>query len=232
MLKAVLFDLDGTLLDRDDLVNGLITAQHERFSALLSHIPVADYLRHFIALDQRGYTPKTQVYPQLLRELSLPEHHWEALFADYLAHYHQYSVGFPDMLAMLTTLHESGLRLGIITNGRGDLQTNAIRALEIENFFDVILISEVEGLRKPDSRIFQRALERLDVGADEAVFVGDHPDTDVGGALNAGLKAIWKRDAHWPPPAYADGIVDDLMTLPTSIAALSGNPSPSSGVSF
>ena len=74
-------------------------------------------------------------------------------------------------------------------------------------------LSEAEQLKKPDARLFQRALDRLEVSADEAVFVGDHPLVDIGGAIAAGLRAIWKRDPFWEPPAYADAVIDDLAEL-------------------
>ena len=64
----------------------------------------------------------------------------------------------------------------------------------------IMLISEVEGVRKPDPEIFRRALARCDVEASAAFFVGDHPDVDVGGALQAGLRAGWKVVPYWSCP--------------------------------
>jgi putative hydrolase of the HAD superfamily len=54
-----------------------------------------------------------------------------------------------------------------------------LACLELSPLFDTILISEAEGVHKPDRQIFDRALERLDVTPAQAVFVGDHPDVDV-----------------------------------------------------
>lgn len=56
---------------------------------------------------------------------------------------------------------------------------------------DIILVSEQEGIKKPQAEIFIRALERLYVRPKESVYVGDHLENDVIGARNAGLNAIW-----------------------------------------
>jgi putative hydrolase of the HAD superfamily len=118
---------------------------------------------------------------------------------------------------MLGDLHELGLRLGVITNGGTAFQRNTLRALGIERSFEAVLISESEGIKKPDPASFHRAVARLGVSAEESLFVGDHPSVDVAGARKAGLKAIWKRADDWEPPDDADGVIDHLHELPASI---------------
>jgi putative hydrolase of the HAD superfamily len=103
-----------------------------------------------------------------------------------------------DTRTTLLTLRASGLKLGVITNGATERQQRKLDSLGIASWFDVVLISEKEGVRKPDAEIFLRALARCGVEASEAIFVGDHPDADVGGALQAGLHAVWKVTPYWP----------------------------------
>ncbi|MFN6567246.1 HAD family hydrolase [Dendronalium sp. ChiSLP03b] len=81
-----------------------------------------------------------------------------------------------------------------MTNGLGDFQRRTIQGLGIENYFQTILISEIEGVRKPEAEIFIRALCSLGVMANESIFIGDRPDVDVMGAKHIGMKSIWKRD--------------------------------------
>lgn len=81
---------------------------------------------------------------------------------------------------------------------------------------DVILISEREGMRKPEPEIFARALRALHVPADDAWFVGDHPVVDVAGAAAAGLSAIWRRCSYWPTPTGPHRVIerlDDVLSL-------------------
>ncbi len=136
----------------------------------------------------------------------------EKLLADYLQEFKHHCIPFDHLHSMLQQLKAKGLRLGIITNGYGQFQLDNIRALGIEKEFETILISQWEGVKKPDPVIFQRALAKLDVKAEESVFVGDHPLNDVKAAKQVGMIGIWKRDVWWKEQKVeADYILDDLM---------------------
>lgn len=216
-MKAVLFDLDGTLLDRDASLQQFVMAQHQRFQMDLHCIPVDEYLSRFIELDCRGHVWKDKVYQQLINEYSISGLSWSELLEDYETHFMQHCVPFPNLFSMLDMLQEHEYSLGLITNGRGTFQTRAVQGLDIEQYFDAILISESEGVKKPDIQIFQRALNKLGVEASTSVFVGDHPQTDIAGAKNAGMKTIWKKDLHWLLPSVADATIEDLAEIPAVV---------------
>lgn len=114
---------------------------------------------------------------------------------------------------MLDTLKQQGYQLGIITNGQGEFQAKAISGLEIQAYFDVILISEIEQVRKPEAEIFNRAITRLGGSAQNSVFVGDNPEADILGAKNANLRTIWKRSPLWQEAVEADATIDELMEI-------------------
>lgn len=213
MIKAVLFDLDGTLFDRNTSVQRLVRAQYDAYASALAHIEKPAFVARFVELDARGYVPKDVVYQRLVEEFSLHDLSASDLTGYFFAQYHCHCVPFPGLVEMLTDLHAHGLRLGVITNGGTAFQQNTLRALGIESSFSTVLISEAEGIKKPDPAIFHRALARLGVGADESLFVGDHPIVDIAGARNAGLKAIWKRDTYWEAPLDADGVLNALSEL-------------------
>jgi putative hydrolase of the HAD superfamily len=219
MIRSVVFDLDGTLFDRATSLDRCLQAQHGRFAKLLSGVREADFGRRFRELDARGYVRKDQVYQQLVSEYGLPDSTAGILFDDFYAHYHEHAVGFPDLRVTLEQLRSDGLTLGITTNGRTLHQQRTMRALEIESYFDVILISEAEGFRKPDARIFRRGLARLGLSADEVVFVGDHPEVDVAGARAAGMWSVWRRDVYWGECEDAHAVIDELSELPALLTA-------------
>jgi putative hydrolase of the HAD superfamily len=80
---------------------------------------------------------------------------------------------------------------------------------------DAILISETEGLRKPDPELFQRAAGRVGASVDRCCFVGDHPSVDVAGAMAAGLQAFWKRTSYWSlcEPVSTIETIPDLLRV-------------------
>ncbi|MEM5595340.1 HAD family hydrolase [Niallia circulans] len=219
MIKAIIFDLDGTLLNRDASIEMFVDCQYDRLNIELGHIPKDKYIKRFIELDQRGYVWKDKVYQQLAAEFEVKEITWEELLQDYLSQFKNHCMPFPNLKKMLEGLKSQNLLLGMITNGFGQFQMDNLKSLQIEKYFDVILVSEWEGIKKPDPRIFNKALNILNVQANEAIFVGDHPENDVLAAKKVGMKGIWKKDLHWRN-AEADLIVDDLGELPFIIEKL------------
>ncbi|WP_338152460.1 HAD family hydrolase [Indiicoccus explosivorum] len=98
MKKAVLFDLDGTLLDRDASLLQFVENQRER---LLPGIPPADFIRRFIELDAHGYVWKDEVYARLVKEFSISHITSEQLLADYINKFSDFCVPFRGLTDML-----------------------------------------------------------------------------------------------------------------------------------
>lgn len=221
MVKAIIFDLDGTLLNRDASVKVFVDSQHERLNKKLDHIPIDTYMTRFIELEKRGYVWKDKVYQQLVDEFDIKQITWEELLQDYISQFKDSCVPFPNLIKMLEELKSNNLLLGMITNGYGQFQMDNIKSLGIEKYFDVILVSEWEGIKKPDPRIFNKVLKILNVPPNEAIFVGDHPENDVLAAKKVGMKGIWKKDVQWNN-VEADYSVDDLGELPFIVEKLRG----------
>ncbi|KQL42083.1 L-2-haloalkanoic acid dehalogenase [Bacillus sp. FJAT-25509] len=213
MIKAVIFDLDGTLLDRDRSLKLFIKTQYKKYFRELKHIPEKHYIERFIELDNKGYVWKDKVYQQLLQEFSISSLTWEQLLEDYINSFQYSCIPFQNMEYVLKELKNRGIRLGMITNGFTKLQSLNLKALGIHNYIDTILISEQEGIKKPHAEIFLRALEKLGVNPEESLYVGDHPENDVIGAQNVGMNAVWKKDPFWSEPYTIEQSIDDLGEL-------------------
>jgi putative hydrolase of the HAD superfamily len=198
--KAVLFDLDGTLFDRDASFLELLSAQYQTFAVSLEPIPRDVFIQRIVELDEHGYVEKTVVYREIVSEFGLPQTLAGRLNAHFQDAYGSFSRCFPEVPSALAALRTDGLQLGIITNGSSRMQEQKIRQLGIADLVDEVLISEREGLRKPDPQIFERALARLRVEAAEPWYVGDHPIVDVRGAFHAGLTPLWRYTSYWGPP--------------------------------
>lgn len=96
---------------------------------------------------------------------------------------------FPDVEGTLDRLRLAGLRLGVISNFEEWLE-RLLESLGVTRFFEVRIISGVEGLEKPDPRIFHLALERTGVSPEESVYVGDNPIFDVEPANALGMFGV------------------------------------------
>jgi putative hydrolase of the HAD superfamily len=213
-IRAVIFDLDGTLLDRQATFELHLAEQAKRLAGFLPSDLTPDYIQRMLVLDQNGYAPREQFYREAEAELHLPVGAASVLLDDFRQHFPETCVPFAGMQETLLELRNRGIVLGLITNGTVEMQGRKIDRLGIAPLLDVIIISEAEGVRKPDPRIFLSALERLQVPASSAVYVGDNPEADIRGALNCGLGAIWKRDGLWPEPPEPDWVIDNLAEIP------------------
>lgn len=212
-LQAVVFDLDGTLLDRRLSFERFMRDQWNRFSRALHSADQAEYVRTVMELDCDGYAPRKELFAGALARFDLSSELADELLRDYRARFPGACVLFPDAAQTLSSLRAAGLRLGLITNGSVRMQSSKLKCLALAPAFDAVLISDAEGVRKPDPEIFRRALERLRASPEHAVFVGDHPEVDVSGARGAGMKAVWRRDRILSRTVEADAIIEELGDL-------------------
>lgn len=219
-IGAVLFDLDGTLLDRRKTFQQHLELQVSRNPWCFTHDSAGRYITELLALDENGMCDRETFYVQAERRCQLAFGAAEALQADFEANFPESCVPFPGVLETLDILRATDLKLGIITNGRVLIQGRKIDGLGIRPFLDCVVISEAAGVSKPDPRIFARALGELNSSPSAAVFVGDNPDTDVIGAKRSGLVAVWKRDTFWNEPPEADFVIDELAELPRQLSLL------------
>lgn len=124
----------------------------------------------------------------------------------------------PDAREVLTAL-KPRYRLGIISNtvGSGDAElTQALERAGIRSLIDALVTSRDFGKAKPDPAIYAEGARRLGVPLDATIMVGDRMDTDVLGALNAGIPAVWLRHqgAIAVPGVAPTHIIDRLSELP------------------
>ena len=95
---------------------------------------------------------------------------------------------YPDAADVLRVLHERGVRIALVSDIHIDLRPE-FAAAGVEQYFDAFVLSFEHGVQKPGRRIFEIALEALDVDAGDALMVGDRASHD-GGAIKAGI-ATW-----------------------------------------
>lgn len=118
---------------------------------------------------------------------------------------------FPDVLPTLHELRGEGIRLGVISNFESWLK-DMLEHWEIHGLFEVVVISGIEGVEKPDPKIFETALERMQVSAESSAYVGDHPEIDISGSEAVGMRGILvdRKGRH---PDHAGPRIEDLTGL-------------------
>jgi len=132
-------------------------------------------------------------------------------------------------VGVLSVLRKKGLKLGLLTDGYPEDQKRKIKALSIEKFFDVILITGELGVKKPEIKPFEEILRRLGVKGNEAAFVGDNVFKDLIPAKKLGaITILIRRDiriqidpsASWKEEYanYVDYIISSLHEILTVIS--------------
>lgn len=212
MLRAVLFDLDQTLLDRKRTFRHFIDDQYQR-QTVLQQIPYDAFVQDFTVLDDNGYGPKDRAYHAMLKKYGLDTSLTDMLYQDFRGNYALCARPYNDTNEVLQAILNAGLKIGIVTNGVTKTQQTKMDVTGIGAFASTILISEAEGIKKPNPEIFHRALQRIGHTAEETVFVGDHPENDVRAAQGVGMKAILKLDGDEVDTSFADHVVSDLRSL-------------------
>lgn len=211
MIRAILFDLDETLIDRTETMRRFLIGQYQRFSALRAK-DCGEYVGTCLRYQDNGYADKYEAYKLASSDLGscvLAD----TLFEDFKERYGEEAVLFSNVSETLGILHRSYL-LGLVSNGRTKGQTAKIEESGIAKFFSSICISESVGNKKPDHGIFMKCLDDLSVSPLESVFVGDNPETDIEPAKYLGMRAIWRRNEFFPEPQSCDGIYSKIDELP------------------
>ena len=195
-LDAIIFDLDDTLLDRRATIDMYLAGSAQRLG--LTPDVAAAYRTRFIALDNAGYTPRATVFGALAAEFPMCGSS-ESLVADWIERAFSDCRFMENATEVITWCRQAGYRTGIITNGPSRMQRAKLKNLGLEEQVDVVVVSGEEGMHKPAPELFHRAAQRLGIEPSKCLYVGDNPVNDVGGAVGAGMHAIWlETDMSWP----------------------------------
>lgn len=197
MVRAVLFDLDRTLLDFDRAQRGALRLALRGLGLPFSLRVLSTYRLINDALwaaYRRGEIAQAALeverFRLLLHSLGAREARAARLSRDFLSLLSQRGDRLPGCRAALVALRKH-FRLGVVTNGIDRVQHARLAASGLRSFFETVVTSEACGYAKPDPRIVHTALRALGVAAAETVYVGDDLAVDGGAARAAGTGFLW-----------------------------------------
>ncbi len=195
MIRAVIFDLDNTLVDfmamKKQAVEAAAWAMVDSGLPMTIEEAVAGVYRTY---DERGIENQ-QVFDHFLTE-TLGQIDYKILAAGIVAYRKAREAAlqpYPHVKMTLTQLLRNGLKLAVLSDAPRREAWLRLYQLGLHHTFDVVVTFEDTGLRKPAKEPFERVLSLLGVPPEEAVMVGDWPSRDVTGAKAVGLWTVWAR---------------------------------------
>lgn len=226
-VRAVCFDLDGTLFDHRGAARTGATRFLERSGIVVTEsvlrswsaaegVQFERWRSGEITFQEQRRARLRSVLPPLGIDLPAEDRGVDAVFEVYLRAYRAAWRAFPGSASLLRDLRTRGYRVGLLTNGTEHQQLDKLARTGLDGAFDAVCTSERIGSQKPDVRAFRTVASELRVDPAECLFVGDDPVHDVAGARAAGMRALLVRrsagDAERFRTAVSAAITDDADT--------------------
>ena len=224
-IKAVLFDLDDTLFDREAAQSMALELIVKRFPGIFNGLEMEDIEAAFIESDivtSRDFDAGApseglrDIRSRLfLKLLGIQEDYAEAITEVYVRDYPTVNTPVAGAVPLVKELRNR-FKAGVVSNGFPDVQYRKLETIGLLHEFSCIVLSEEIGIRKPLPGIFTHAALLLQVEPSECLYVGNSYTSDVVGARNAGMTACWlNREVMIPDnkDIQADYIISDLKEL-------------------
>jgi putative hydrolase of the HAD superfamily len=225
-IKAVLFDVDDTLFDRNLAQRKILDIIINRLPEIFKGYGKKRIFEAFIESDRisteefdagapfegiRDY--RNRIF---LRLLDIPEKHAGKITEIYIKDSPTVKAPVSGAISTVKNISKK-YKVGVVSNGAPDVQYRKLDTIDLRDVFSCIVLSEEIGsIRKPDPRIFQLALSSLNVQPAECLYVGNSFDNDVVGAKGAGMQVCWlnrKRLIPQNESVKADYIISQMREL-------------------
>ncbi len=201
-IKWIFFDVGSTIVDETQAYS------HRAYDMLNgSNITFDEFDRKRIELSKQGYDGNSQA----IKYFGLSKTPW----------HHEDEKLYESAKGILLYLKNKGYHLGIIANQSKGL-TDRLRKFDVFDYFELIISSEDVGLAKPDTKIFQHALERIGCTPNQVIMIGDRLDNDIIPAKLVGMNTMWIRHglSIYQDVTFGSGVADFVIDRLQSIELL------------
>lgn len=194
MLKAVIFDIDNTLLDLMKMKNYCIDASID--AMLDAGLPMPKKKAVNKLTDMYMHNIEDQkIFQKFLREATGKVD--PRMLAYAILAYRRVKEGFlapyPGTKPTLIAVKEAGLRLAVVSDAPREQAWLRLCALKLDDFFDTVVTYDDTRERKPSQKPFMKAVRQLGVAPEECLMVGDWPERDIAGAKKLGMKTAFAK---------------------------------------
>jgi putative hydrolase of the HAD superfamily len=217
MIKAVVFDLDNTLVDfmamKKQAVDAAIAAMIDAGFQLTN----AEIRTHIDKIYNEQGIEYQQVFDRLLTDI-LGYIDFRILSAGIIAYRRAREAAlkpYPHVTATIMQLVKSGIRLAVLSDAPSREAWLRLCQINFHHIFDVVVTFNDTNVRKPDEKPFRLALERLGVEPHEAIMIGDWAERDIVGAKAVGMHTAFARygDSFNTGETNADYELEDITQL-------------------
>ena len=188
MIKAIIFDLDNTLIDRQKAFKEML---ERKFHILFDDEElIQKMINDILKWDNNGTVERIDVFKKWAEVYHITIISPEQLDKEWSNESGSVAFLFDDVRDTLKELKKK-YKIAVLTNGNASSQRRKLNTINIYDLLDYSLVSSEYGVRKPDKKIFEYTAKQLDLKTEECSYVGDNYKIDILGSRNAGMLPVF-----------------------------------------